>query len=77
MPFAAGGPIDMIARMIGQDMQARLKTDVVIENKGGAGGVIANEQVARAPADGKTLLFARSARRSSARRCARSSPTTR
>ena len=40
-------------------MQARLKTDVVIENKGGGGGVIANEQVARAPADGKTLLFAK------------------
>ena len=58
VPFAAGGPTDMIARMIGQDMQARLKSDVVIENKGGAAGVIANEQVARAPADGKTLLFA-------------------
>ena len=58
VPFAAGGPTDMIARLIGQDMQTRLKTDVVIENKGGAGGVIANEQVARAPADGKTLLFA-------------------
>ena len=58
VPFAAGGPTDMIARLIGQDMQVRLKTDVVIENKGGAGGVIANEQVARAPADGKTILFA-------------------
>jgi tripartite-type tricarboxylate transporter receptor subunit TctC len=58
VPFAAGGPTDMIARMIGQDMQVRLKSDVVIENKGGAGGVIANEQVARSPADGKTLLFA-------------------
>jgi tripartite-type tricarboxylate transporter receptor subunit TctC len=58
VPFAAGGPTDMIARMIGQDMQAKLKSDVVIENKGGAGGVLANETVARAPADGKTLLFA-------------------
>src|SRR5436190_12042300 len=58
VPFAAGGPTDMIARMIGQDMQVRLKSDVVIENRGGAGGVIANEAVARAPADGKTLLFA-------------------
>lgn len=58
VPFAAGGPTDMIARLIGQDMQARLKSDVVIENRGGAGGVLANEQVARAPADGKTLLFA-------------------
>jgi tripartite-type tricarboxylate transporter receptor subunit TctC len=58
VPFAAGGPTDMIARLIGQDMQPRLKSDVVIENRGGAGGVIANEAVARAPADGKTLLFA-------------------
>ena len=58
VPFAPGGPTDMIARMIGQDMQARIKSDVVIENRGGAGGVLANEQVARSPADGKTLLFA-------------------
>src|SRR5258705_13317219 len=58
VPFAAGGPTDMIARMIGQDMQVRLKSDVVIENRGGAGGVIANEAGARAPADGKTLVFA-------------------
>ena len=60
VPFAAGGPTDMIARLLGQDMQARLKSDVVIENKGGAGGVIANEQVLRSPPDGKTLLFASS-----------------
>jgi tripartite-type tricarboxylate transporter receptor subunit TctC len=58
VPFAAGGPTDMIARLIGQDMQVRLKSDVVIENRSGAGGVLANEQVARSPADGKTLLFA-------------------
>jgi tripartite-type tricarboxylate transporter receptor subunit TctC len=58
VPFAAGGPTDMIARLIGQSMQLQLKSDVVIENRGGAGGVLANEQVARAPADGKTLLFA-------------------
>src|ERR1700761_8210450 len=58
VPFAAGGPTDMIARLIGQDMQVRLKSDVVIENKGGAAGVIANEQVARSAPDGKTLLFA-------------------
>jgi tripartite-type tricarboxylate transporter receptor subunit TctC len=41
-------------------MQTRLKTDMVVENRGGGGGVIATEQVARAPADGKTLLFASS-----------------
>ncbi len=58
VPFAAGGPTDMLARVIGQDMQPRLKADVIVENRGGAGGVLATEAVARAPADGKTLLFA-------------------
>jgi len=60
VPFAAGGPVDMLARLFAADMQTRLKTDVVVENRGGGGGVIATEQVARAPADGKTLLFASS-----------------
>jgi tripartite-type tricarboxylate transporter receptor subunit TctC len=41
-------------------MAPRLKADIVVENRGGAGGVLATEQVARAPADGKTLLFASS-----------------
>ena len=57
VPFAAGGPVDTLARLISLEMQARLNTDMVIEDKGGAGGVLATEQVARAPADGKTLLF--------------------
>jgi tripartite-type tricarboxylate transporter receptor subunit TctC len=60
VPFAAGGPVDMLARLITSEMAPRLKTDIVIENRGGAGGVLATEQVARAPADGKTLLFASS-----------------
>lgn len=58
VPFAAGGPVDALARIVGQDIAARLNTDVVVENRGGAGGVLAVEQVARAPADGKTILFA-------------------
>jgi tripartite-type tricarboxylate transporter receptor subunit TctC len=60
VPFAAGGPVDMLARLFAADMQTKLKTDIVVENRGGGGGVIATEQVARAPADGKTLLFASS-----------------
>ena len=48
------------ARLISLEMQTRLNTDMVVENRGGAGGVLATEQVARAPADGKTLLFASS-----------------
>ena len=60
MPFAAGGPVDTLARLVSSDMQTRLKTEMVIENRGGAGGVLATEAVARAAPDGKTLLFASS-----------------
>jgi tripartite-type tricarboxylate transporter receptor subunit TctC len=60
VPFAAGGPVDTLARLVSSDMQARLNTEMVVENRGGAGGVLATELVARAPADGKTLLFASS-----------------
>jgi tripartite-type tricarboxylate transporter receptor subunit TctC len=58
VPFAAGGPVDTLGRLISSDMQTRLKIDMVVENRGGAGGVLATEQVARAAPDGKTLLFA-------------------
>ena len=60
VPFAAGGPVDTLARLVSADMQTRLNTEMVIENRGGGGGVIATEQVARAAPDGKTLLFASS-----------------
>src|SRR3954471_22534832 len=60
VPFAAGGPVDTLARLVASDMQTRLNAEMVIENKGGAGGVLATEQVARATPDGKTLLFASS-----------------
>jgi tripartite-type tricarboxylate transporter receptor subunit TctC len=57
VPFAAGGPVDTIARLLASEMQGPLgTTTIVVENRGGAGGVIATEMVARAPADGKTLL---------------------
>ena len=58
VPFAAGGPVDALARILAQELGPRLQTDVVVENRGGAGGLIAVEQVARAPADGRTILFA-------------------
>ncbi len=58
VPFAAGGPVDMVARLVGQELSPRVNADVVIENRGGAGGALASEMVVRAPADGKTLYLA-------------------
>jgi tripartite-type tricarboxylate transporter receptor subunit TctC len=58
VPFAAGGPVDALARIVAAELAPRLSTDVVVENRGGAGGMLAVEQVARAPADGRTVLFA-------------------
>ena len=54
--YAAGGPTDVIARLVAQDLQAALGQTVVVENKTGANGNIATEDVARAPADGYTLI---------------------
>ena len=58
VPFAAGGPVDALARIVAQELTTRLASDVVVENRGGAGGLLAVEQVARSPADGRTILFA-------------------
>jgi len=52
------GPLDTFARTICEKLAAQLKQAFVIENKPGAGGNIAAEQVAKSPADGYTLLFA-------------------
>jgi tripartite-type tricarboxylate transporter receptor subunit TctC len=56
--FAAGGPNDTVARLIGQWVSERLGQSFVIENRTGAGGNIGAEAVVRAPADGYTLLLA-------------------
>lgn len=56
--FAPGGPSDLISRVVGAKMGEILGTQVVIENKTGAGGVIATDAVARAEPDGYTLLNA-------------------
>ncbi|HZV93167.1 MAG TPA: tripartite tricarboxylate transporter substrate binding protein [Caldimonas sp.] len=54
--FPAGGPSDIISRLIAQKMQVSLKRTFVVENKPGAGGNVAAEQVAKAPADGSVIL---------------------
>ena len=58
VPFPAGGPTDVAARIIVSDLSLALRQNVVIENKGGAGGNIAAADVARAAPDGYTLLEA-------------------
>ncbi|CAG2134744.1 hypothetical protein LMG19282_00972 [Cupriavidus campinensis] len=57
VPFPAGGAMDNIARTLGEDMSKTLGQAVVVENRPGAGGNIGAELVARAPADGYTLLI--------------------
>ena len=57
VPFGAGGIADLTARAVGQQLSEQLGQPVVIDNKPGAGGVGAGEQVARAEADGHTLLL--------------------
>jgi tripartite-type tricarboxylate transporter receptor subunit TctC len=55
--FAAGGPTDVIARIVAQDMTASFGQSVIVENRPGANAIIATEAVARAAPDGYTLLF--------------------
>jgi tripartite-type tricarboxylate transporter receptor subunit TctC len=54
--YAAGGPADIVARLIGQWLSERLGQPFVVENRTGAATNIATEAVVRAPADGYTLF---------------------
>lgn len=58
VPFAAGGPVDQLGRVLAQELRSRLGAEVVIENRGGAGGALGSEAVARAAPDGNTMLLA-------------------
>jgi len=55
--FGAGGPTDVIARIVAQDMTVSMGQAFIVENRPGANAIIATEFVAKAPADGYTLLF--------------------
>src|SRR5205085_6817049 len=56
VPFAAGGSADLLARILQQHLQASFGVPFVVENRSGAGGSIGTGYVAKAPADGYTLL---------------------
>jgi tripartite-type tricarboxylate transporter receptor subunit TctC len=60
VPFPAGNPLDVRARQLANHLPAVLGQQVIVDNRGGASGVIAMELVAKAAPDGYTLLFANS-----------------
>jgi tripartite-type tricarboxylate transporter receptor subunit TctC len=57
VPFAAGGNADITARLLGEGLQRRFGQSVVVDNRPGAGGVVGQELVLQAPADGYTLVI--------------------
>jgi tripartite-type tricarboxylate transporter receptor subunit TctC len=57
VPFGAGGPADIAARLVGNIMQEKFGQPLVVENRTGAGGVIGTQEVVKSPPDGYTLLM--------------------
>jgi tripartite-type tricarboxylate transporter receptor subunit TctC len=57
VPFGAGGPADVTARLVGNVLQEKFGQPVVVENRTGAGGVIGTVEAAKSPPDGYTLLM--------------------
>jgi len=57
VPYPPGGGTDVIARIVQQPLSEVLKQQIVIENRGGAGGALGTEQAAHSAADGYTFLF--------------------
>lgn len=57
VPFAAGGPVDLVGRVLMQKLTVYLRQPLVIDNRGGAGSVLGSDAVAKAPPDGYTWLL--------------------
>lgn len=57
VPFAAGGTVDITARQLSKDISAQLNRPVLVDNRGGGGGIIAVAALARANPDGNTIMF--------------------
>jgi tripartite-type tricarboxylate transporter receptor subunit TctC len=67
VPFAPGGGTDIVARILGRELSQKLGQSFVIENRPAGSGIVGADLVAKAPADGYTLLFAFSSLSSSAK----------
>jgi tripartite-type tricarboxylate transporter receptor subunit TctC len=57
VPFPAGGTADLLGRLAAREIEAGLGSPVVVENRGGAGGAIGSDAVAKAPADGSVIVL--------------------
>jgi tripartite-type tricarboxylate transporter receptor subunit TctC len=57
VPYAPGGPLDDVARYLGQKLSSRWGQAVLVDNRGGSGGAVGAELVVKAPADGHTVLL--------------------
>jgi tripartite-type tricarboxylate transporter receptor subunit TctC len=58
VPYPAGGPIDIVTRPVAQKLNEAMSSPVIVDNRGGANGIIGIELVAKAPADGYNLIVA-------------------
>lgn len=74
VPFAAGGPSDIVARTLAEKMGAALRQPIIVDNKGGAGGAIGTDAVAKARPDGYTLGLATASTHEYTPACAKDSP---